>query len=327
MYPRILIRSIRILMLVLVLGSCGFNPESGEDYSSPLSEFTDVFWNLNADVDEQKLRFAQENTHRENLIAQCMLEAGFEYIPNLDSLSATFAVSGSWLPDEREWVAQWGYGILNAPQDSITAIEWNFDSGPNEKYLQGLSALELAAYNLALWGAGSRGEDITVESNGCAGWAASQVELNRPNSIASEVSFSPLIDAIDRFQLSLSTHPAFDEIHNDWVKCMADMGYDGFIRQSDAIQSITDMSNEFHENWFRNFGHDSQTGSSVRDESPERIALAEHEVNLALADLDCRTRTDFQTRYNKVLFTLESQFVSDHRFELETLRSAIEQRD
>ena len=49
------------------------------------------------------------------------------------------------------------------------------------------------------------------------------------------------------------------------------------------------------------------------------------EVELALADLDCREETDYTDRSTDIARDAEQQFVDDHRSELEAMKAAAEQ--
>jgi len=52
----------------------------------------------------------------------------------------------------------------------------------------------------------------------------------------------------------------------------------------------------------------------------------EREINTALADYDCRIAVDYQARQDARRTELETQFIADHRADLEALRAAAEQR-
>jgi len=54
--------------------------------------------------------------------------------------------------------------------------------------------------------------------------------------------------------------------------------------------------------------------------------MREREIDMALADFDCRVAVDYDARQAAVVNETETQFVNDHRSALEALRSAFEQR-
>jgi len=66
-------------------------------------------------------------------------------------------------------------------------------------------------------------------------------------------------------------------------------------------------------------------GAEALDRSPQIVALREHEIALALADLDCRLSVDFGSRQTQRRIAAEVEFFSANRAFLEDLRNAAEQ--
>ena len=54
-------------------------------------------------------------------------------------------------------------------------------------------------------------------------------------------------------------------------------------------------------------------------------ALGEREIEIALVDLDCRTKTSYTEEALKIQFDLEERFIADNKAELEAFKAAAEQ--
>ncbi|RJT96637.1 hypothetical protein D6T65_16030 [Arthrobacter frigidicola] len=251
-----------------------------------------------------------------------MAEEGFEYAPNLPSASMSMPVGGDeWNPDSREWVSQYGYGMINFPgrDDSAPGDETGYED-PNADYVTSLSTSEQQAFNEALNGPILDEEDMPGDGEpmewdwttaGCYGWAEHERGAIDPTT---SDEHKPLMDAVNAFYENTANSAELSEIDAAWSSCMADAGQPGFSTQVDAQVSINEEMNALHENA-------DETGP---DEAG-MDALAEKEIELALVDLDCRKKTDYRQKQQDVQFEQEQQFVDDHKTELEALRADLEQ--
>lgn len=104
---------------------------------------------------------------------------------------------------------------------------------------------------------------------------------------------------------------------------MAAAGEGGFARQPDAENSIYDLIAGYFDSHRSDDGAETDERIGTMDD-PEFARIAETEVQLALRDLDCREKTDYRGRHRDAQFTLEEQFIADHREELEALRANVE---
>jgi hypothetical protein len=68
-------------------------------------------------------------------------------------------------------------------------------------------------------------------------------------------------------------------------------------------------------------GHEGQTP----DTDPKLKELKDQEIDMALADLDCREEVDYTLRVAEVTTKLEERFVKDHREEFDALEAAVAQ--
>lgn len=309
-----------VVGLVFVLAGCtGGDSPTADDQTSPLGEYFSAFYGGDLSEEEQQAKFETENKQREELVAQCMQELGFEYIP-APSGNVSFSSGEEWKPEDREFVAQWGYGAVKYPGGDQPPEAEPTNTDPNSDYVMSLSETEQSAYYEALYGPGPSEEEISEdgsyqynwETAGCNGKASHEISGDDP--LQSD-EFADVMDAISKFYESSATLPAIAEIDRAWASCMDGAGYPGFTAQADAQNSIFDELNAFYE---------QSTGETGPDQSA-LDAVHEKEVELALADLDCRNETDYRAKYQKAQFEAEEKFIADHKAELDAMKAAAEQ--
>lgn len=307
-------------LLIALTGCSGSDTGSAsEEPQSPLAEYLSAAWGGDLSEEEQQERFEEDNKQREELVAQCMTEAGFEYIPVAD---AGYIVSGDdvvWEPDEREWVAQYGYGMVTWPgMDDTTAPEEEYVD-PNQDYVSSLTESEQTAYYEVLYGPSIPEEEMDEDGSyewdwtqsGCHGWA--QHEMQGDDPLTSD-EHKPLMDAINEFYTDVQNAPELADLNAEWAACMDEAGHSGFVAQADAQTSVSDDLNAYYE---------SQT--EWIEDDPALAELGEREVELALADLDCREETDYRDQQAEITAALEEQFIADHKAELDAFKATAEQ--
>jgi len=345
--------------LMFTIAACGDANATADGNSgttarptSPLNQIMESVWGTSLSQEEQQRQADERSLRQEELIAQCMNEAGFEYNPNPNS-NVTVVSGGDddmWQPDNRDWVAQWGYGAVNSPWNARWEAEQEAraESGqedtwfdPNSHLWDTMSETEMAAWQRALWGPPMEelppgiwdsetgmilDNEAFNEHRGCSGWAWNIVDADSPWQLTQQEEFRPLMDAMNDIWMNVQNDPQFLAIDAEWATCMANAGYPGFTRQADANNSIWDRQSEIQnnidwENW------DWETMGNVGPNSvPELAALGENEIELALADLDCRESVNFRERQEAIQFAAENQFIAEHRAALDALVAAAEQR-
>ena len=310
--------------------------------TSPLNAIMDQVWGTNLSQEEMQRRLDEEHARQEEIRAQCMTGKGFEYIPNPHGGTTFTSDDGMFRPDDRDWVMQWGYGAVNSPFQARWAAEEEarqeagieLPTDPNVALWDAMSETEMQAWSEALWGPpfdfpedGIMTPEMTEEWNansGCAGLARAEIDAGSGWTITQRDEFQPLMEAMNGIWVRVESDPEFAAINREWSSCMADAGHPGFDRPADAQNSIFEASNEL----WGNLGDDwdwSQ-GSPNSSNHPGFAALAEHEVELALADLDCRESVNLRDRQDAIQFAAEEQFINDHRAALDALLAAVEQR-
>jgi len=287
---------------------------------SPLEEYLSLVWGTNVSEEERARQANELSTRQEELVAQCMQEAGFEYHPNPPADIVT-TPANIWRPDDREWVAQYGYGLVHSPTAELGEAQpvYDDDEDPNQEFVASLSDAERDAYFETLYGPAIADEDHvwTWEDGGCWGFAQHETAAESPSDLLFADEFAPIFEAINQMQTDpwLADQQAL--VNRDWAACMAEKGYPGLTVRTDAEDQFRAEADEFFAAWWDD-GRDPAG-------SPELAEFGQREVDLALADLDCREAVDYQGRMAAAQFELEGQFVNEHRAELESLRSAAEQ--
>lgn len=312
-----------VLATALALSGCGLLPGGDAELTyedSPLS----AYFNSQGDMseDEMQAHFVEQQTKVEELVAACMAEEGFEYIPVDQSQNGGIVFDGEeWDPESREWVEQYGYGAINYPGRDTQpdpGTEW---VDPNQDYVESLSDSERNAYYEVLHGPQPTEEELNddgsweydPENAGCYGSA--QLDVQGTDPFSSD-EHKPLMDALNEFYTDLQNAPALSDLNAAWSTCMTAAGYSGFTAQFDAQNSVYEELNQYWE---------TMTGEFVEDD-PELLAIGEREIELALADLDCREETDYRQESLRIQFDLERAFIEEHKAELEALKAALDQQ-
>jgi hypothetical protein len=324
MKTRIITGLTATLCSATLLSGCSAPAESpaASEAESPLSTFFASAYGGDLSPKDQEKKFAEEERQREELVAECMTDEGFEYTPNLQNASVSMsAADGEWDPESREWVSQYGYGMINYPgKDDMPSDGEGEYVDANADYVASLSESEQLAFSEALHGAAPDPEDMPAEGEpmegdwttaGCYGWAQNEQGGEDPTS---SEEHKPLMDAMNTFYETVMTSPELADVDADWSACMADAGQPGFAAQMDAQNSINEQMNALYE----------KAGEAGLDETA-MMEIGEKEIDLALVDLDCREEVDYKAKQQDVQHKLEQQFVDDHKAELEALKADLEQ--
>jgi len=305
---------------------------------SPLDEFMGgSAWNNQEDFQRAVNEF---NVRREELIAQCMNEAGFEYRPDVNS--GSWSISTPLLDDvnsnDREWITQYGFGIISGQASFSGGSIWDTrDDDPNAEIVESLSESERAAYQIALRGPedafpteqGFDWNEFMSTSQGCWGRAVVQAQSENALFLRQADEFTPLFEALEEVYVALREDPDFVAAESDWSNCMADAGHPGFGSPISASNSMWEplFDLQFEMELSMPQVRDAvNTGSIPLPEGFDAAQMRNNEIELALADLDCRASTNYSARVDAVQHALEAQFVTDHRAALEAYRDAEAQR-
>ena len=306
---------------------------------------------LGFDYDDPDAAAAQSMEYErriQDLIARCMAEEGFEYVPAVRPLS-----SSGFTLDEETFAREQGFGITTwygqaNPFDS-TDDRW---VDPNYAIVEALSDSERDAYQRVLFGSSLGGSDeagAAVDEQGanpfgegCRGEAFEAVYG------ALEEVWRQLGPKFEELSARMEADPRFQEANRGWAVCMADRGYrydsaetmyeevyDDFGRRLEEIVGSDSVYEDPFEGWteeeietFMAEKSDEEIDDFFTQASHQRIeevdqealaVLQQEERDLAVANFECGEALAAVTE--EVWKEYEQRFVEENREVLEQLRT------
>ncbi|MCC2309748.1 hypothetical protein [Cellulomonas chengniuliangii] len=291
--------SCALLLLISACASGGdAEPGKGGKADAPLTAYMDALY----DIDYQKV-----HTEEENLIASCMQEAGFEYIPREIS-SADYGDDDETFEFTEDYAAREGYGYSSPEPESDDAEPVD----PNADYLAAMSESERAAYELALWGEQDEPIDDEAEYEwdwtkaGCSGKASNEAWAASPMAAFEDPAYADLNEQISRLYDEAYADPKIAAVDATWSACMNEAGYD-FAQVLDANNSFADQYSALWQ------AADPEAGTDKAAEA----ALREREVATAVADARCQKEAGYDETLMEVVIAYEKEFVDQHKAELD----------
>lgn len=217
--------------------------------SSPLTNYLGF-----GDPKKQQAQVREQMKKQQAIIAACMTEQGFDYIPFTPDVAFFFGQESFGDLTRKEFADKWGFAISTTMSADGTPVEGTpfgrtspDDEDPNQKVREAMSEGEGAAYDKALNGSGgdgvddssSSGEDRSslvgvpdFESMGCQGKAfASQSGLDPKDERVVQKAFEELskrVEADKRTKAATSTYRA----------CMAAAGFPEIKKPNDAYEKV-----------------------------------------------------------------------------------------
>ncbi len=320
-------------------GGDGKKSSAFEWQPGPLDEYqARIFgYSLDDDQSQEELQAQSDEQNRrvEELVASCMQEQGFDYIPN-DQNGGQVSV-GDDLDVEwgtSEFAEKYGYGISTDPWGSSyqEPTEW---VDPNQEYIESMSESEQLAYQEALWGPtqeyveGEEPQEYDWTTSGCYG--AAQHEVYEGGSVTDD--FSALQDELNAFYETVQADPRIAELNAAWASCMADAGYDGLTNVNDSTQPLYDEWNTLQgwedpeyqalmETWDWEAKPD---GPPAPEPDADAVAaFTKKEIAQAVADFGCQEKVEYTKTQMDIDHDLQQEFVDAHRADLEAWASAAE---
>ncbi len=305
--------------LVVLLSGCsggGSGPDGtggpGEADATlgPLGEY---YQKVLGEQDQES--FDDQQRRAEEIVAACMAEEGFEYIP-VENNGMVVQVGGDDGPawDSVEFAEQFGYGATTyEDMPGYSSGEEYVD--PNQDYVEAMSESERDAYYEALYGPPQEApsDDATAEAvewdwttAGCQG--KGQHESSVANQAMEDESFKVIMEELNHLYEGVADDPRLADIDSEWAACMSEAGYT-FATPSEAQQSIYDAMNELWE----------QASADGANE-PDEAAMAElrtTEIATAVADRTCQIEVKYTERQQAIYFEMEQRIVDAHRAELD----------
>lgn len=358
-----------ILMIsaaVVAVAACGggSSPTEGDDASEETEEESTsvaAFFGFDPnDPDAAAANSARLSMRQQELVATCMTNQGFEYVP------AVVPIDGQdFVFDEEEYARERGFGISTSTwltdggSTSADGVTVEFGSAPdqwedpNQAIVEALSESEREAYNNTLYGEISELEfssdlsdsesgptDEDLWGGGCMGEAAKEVY-----GMADE-AFRELESLFDELQQRVESDPRVVEASEGWTACMADRGYDyqtvdelwtGLDEYHNRYNELVNIPNPF-EGWteedieifFETSSEEAISDFYAQNQSEARqgvdqealAALQQEEKDLAVANYECGEKQREVTQ--EVTEEFESQFIAENRDVLEQARDSLD---
>jgi hypothetical protein len=287
---------------------------------------------------------ANDFGRQEQILADCMREQGFEYIPRDYNQSIDAKVKNAEaydLPPD-QYAERWGYGISTI---DASQFEAEVPDDPNSAILSTLSPAARSAYDKAMLGFDTSTEGGLMSLNpdgsfsarpigstldskvpdGCSSRAMRAVygeDFDRPNKAAS-AEFDGLNEEMGALWDRVVNDPRVSNAKKGWGDCMADAGHPEATDPDNGAQLVITRFSAL-------YGVDADHFKEVRagmkgaTHQPDPAALAElqnYERSLAVADRRCKTP------YDDAVFTVqtdvENRFIDEHRAELERYRDSL----
>jgi hypothetical protein len=222
----------------------------------------------------------QFNDHVERtqaLIAECMMQAGFEYIPvdvkTVEAAQARVRKDPGYT--RRTYKERWGYGITTRFDDPVRDI----GMGPNLEIYNSLPKADKAAYARTLWGDDPRQDFV---------FAFDEEDFSRiggcTRSAVSRVFTSAQLRGtyVNPKDVLVDSDPRIVAARRKWSACMRSHGYDYKADQDEIIEEFEDALDEL------THGDDPRTLAGARSTALHRLQTAE--IKVSLADLDCQIK-------------------------------------
>ncbi len=354
-------------VVMIVASACGGSDagsdtaaETGEGIvSSPIAEFLGYDTAQLNDPQASQAKFNEDERARQELIAACMKEQGFDYIPVDPSQYSAFSSAGAEEYGSDEWVAKYGFGITTQrwPQSSVGPNLIGYDDAamneqstvtdPNQAVVEKMSPEEQPAYYAALYGdqASMAGDetvseeeatattavaaDLSGELSGCQGKAYAE-SGDQSNAFYQEFS-----DELDAMYQRAQNDPRIVEVEKKVSDCVAGKGlqyvnseelYTSFETDLSAIDEMIQPAAELSEEEMAKMSPEELNAFFSPELSEEAKAklgeLQKKELALAKAVNECGGGADAQSKlYQEVIAEYEQQFLDDNADQVAEFKS------
>ncbi|MFI2755133.1 hypothetical protein ACGIF2_17015 [Cellulomonas sp. P22] len=305
------------LLGVALLAACTSGPDPVAA-ASPTVGPLDVYLDLITGVeDESAEAFVAQASKAEEIVAACMHDAGFEYVPDPtryhSSVQDTEALATF---DEHAYAAEYGYG-LTEPGERPGITTSSVADDPNTEYQMAMSPAQGAAYQKALQGVFAFGDTAPTDEEIDAAYTAPWTEKGcsgraEHEAFDWEVATSEDVVMIrDEWEGSWQRDldPQFDAVRTAWVACMREAGTPAYTHPQDAVDQL---QAEMLVRQEALAGGEPGSGKAWKE-------LHELEITVAVADLACQDATDYQDELEALEHERQQEFVDTHRAELDAL--------
>lgn len=313
------------VVLTLLLAACaGGGGEAGETAAEaatdigPLGEFLGY-------GEQEETDYAEQSRRVEELMAACMAEEGFSYLPvEYPEVAEDPAFTAQQDLPPLEYASEYGYGY-NTIETAEEAAEEFVD--PNSEAVEAMDPAEQEAYYLALYGEQAEfdpeAEEEVVEygfGGGCQGEASEEVY----GAGGAQEELGP---AYEQLYERVRADPRLVEANAAWSACMAEAGHP-YRDQDEIYEYLGEQQSALYEDAYADLPTEEPAeGATEEFVEPEldeaRLAeLREEEIAIAVADQTCRAEHLPPELEREVNAEYEEQFIEENRELLEQVRDA-----
>jgi hypothetical protein len=257
----------------IVLSACGGDGSSSAG-SEPQSEAKLPGVKEFGLTEEQ---FAEHVEKTQTLIAKCMTEAGFEYIPvdvkTVEAAQARVRTDPGYT--RRTYKEKWGLAVTTRFDNPVRDV----GLGPNLQIWKGLPRASQEAYSRTLWGDDPKADFVFTldeedfsSTGGCTRKAVEQVFT--PEQLKGTY--------VNPKDVLVDSDPRIVAARRNWSKCMRSHGYDYKEDQDEIIE-------EYGERLDALLDGDNPTSPTGQRAAALR-KLQQEEIAVSLADLDCQIK-------------------------------------
>ena len=268
-----------------------------EEDARLLAQHVGVYVHTNEEF-EASIRHKQEILRRrDEIIAGCMVDRGFEYFPDPPEVVISFYDGFEEERNSREWAAIYGFGIttLRFPAGTLDGRVIGYpgnppprppnsdeESDPFNNYLVSLGEDGQDEYWVALYGTTPKANDFSEENflAACAG----QAEIAIPEFESTDGVQLALIDPIDLLDRAEAS-PEFLDLEREGARCLGTAGH-VFTSEVEARGTIVQLEHEMDQRF--GFVNPSALQGTAADDFVEALRQVQaQEIETALAVWEC----------------------------------------
>ncbi len=277
-----------------------------------------------------------QHTALQEDVAACMNALGFEYTPIVPSDELEEVPTAADLGLERgtrEYAEQFGFGITTDDMGYYAMSAAQLDD-PNTLYVESLTPEARTEYDRALWGSP---EDVDASDPQAAAPQGCFAEAQARAGAVLEASgaFDPQVFFEEEMAMreAIQSDDRVVALHEAWSSCMADAGFPDLLTPGDNVftgDAMLAIRDEFDARIIALQGEIAEvTDPSVKlglAALQAKQELAEREIAMAVADVDCRTASGYADALLEVEIEHQARFYDDHRAEFDAYAAAIAER-
>lgn len=333
---------------------------SGAVSGSPIAEYLGVDAGFSADPEAAEAELIAEERARQEAVAACMREAGFEYIPQDPSQYIDFSVAEEEF-DRETFVNTYGFGVTTqwfsqaevgpglVGYDDEMIVDDDMPDDPNAAIVEAMSDAEREAYYQALYGVTPEFEvdESMTEEEANAAFESESFELSGCQGAAFEGEQNELVEQfyeefgseLEQIYERVLSDPRIVEAEREVKECATEKGFPNYPGANQVfelweaeLQEISGQITYPDEN-LTEADYEAMSETQLEELfnqpavfAPEALAtlgeIQAEELAMAKAVFECGGLDDGgDDLFGQVYAEYEQQFLDDNRARLDQLKS------